>query len=94
MSLLRQRLQVSASGVQKLLVAEIDRLEEENGELKAISREFGNSQRRIGVPKEKLKRHTAFDVIPGPTKPACDGLKSACSRSRVAALMVSNDGRR
>ena len=35
--------EMSASGVQKLLVAEIDRLEEENRGLKAISREFGAS---------------------------------------------------
>ncbi len=57
--------EMSASGVHKLLVAEIDRLEEENGELKAISRAFGDSQQRIGVLEEKLKRHTAFDVISG-----------------------------
>ena len=57
--------EMSASGVQKLLVAEIDRLEEENRGLKAISREFGASQRRIGVLEEKLKSHTALDVISG-----------------------------
>ena len=57
--------EMTASGVQKLLVAEIDRLEEENRGLKEISREFGDSQRRIGVLEEKLKSHTALDVISG-----------------------------
>ena len=57
--------EMSASGVQKLLVAEIDRLEEENIELKAISRDFGDAQRKIGVLEEKLRFHTAFDVFTG-----------------------------
>ena len=56
---------MSATGVQKLLVAEIDRLEEENRELKEVGREFSDSQRRIGVLEEKLKSHTALDVISG-----------------------------
>ena len=48
---------------QRLILDELDRLEEENTELKGISKKFHEVDKRASVLDEKFKRHTALDIL-------------------------------
>lgn len=55
--------ELSSPAAQRLILDELDRLEEENSELKGISRKFHEVDKRASVLDEKLKRHTALDIL-------------------------------
>ena len=46
-----------------MILDELDRLEEENFELKRIRNKFHEVDKRASVLDEKLKRHTALDIL-------------------------------
>lgn len=55
--------ELSSPAAQRLLLDELDRLEDENTELKGISRRFHEADKRASILDEKLKRHTALDIF-------------------------------
>lgn len=55
--------ELSSPAAQRLILDELDRLEEENTELKSISKKFHEVDKRASVLDEKLKRHTALDIL-------------------------------
>lgn len=57
--------ELSSPATQRLLIAEIDRLEEENGNLRDIQNSYHAADKRAAVLDEKLKTNIAQDVIFG-----------------------------
>jgi hypothetical protein len=55
--------ELSHPGVQKLLLDTIERTEEENVALRSFRERYHESDKQYEVLKEKLKTHTALDVI-------------------------------
>lgn len=50
-------------GVQKMLVAELDRMEEENSDLSTFRTKYFDTDKRVAVLDEKLKTWTAMEII-------------------------------
>lgn len=55
--------ELSGSGVTKMMLDEIDRLEGDCYSLKEIATRYHQSDKRVGVLEEKLKQRTAFDIL-------------------------------
>ena len=54
---------LSTPGVQKMLVEELERAEEENNELKTFRDKFNTADKELAVSKEKLKGWTSLEMI-------------------------------
>lgn len=55
--------ELGSSGVQKMLLDELDRMDGAEAELKTISAKYHDTNTALAVYKEKLKTHNAFDII-------------------------------
>lgn len=55
--------ELEASGVQKMLLDEVERLEAAEIDLKLTSEKFHEANTKHLVAEEKLKTHNAFDII-------------------------------
>jgi hypothetical protein len=55
--------ELSSPAAQRLILDELDRLENENSELKGISVRFHEVDKKASILSEKLKRHTALDIL-------------------------------
>lgn len=55
--------ELSSPAAQRLILDELDRLEDENTELQKIRNKFHEIDKRASVLDEKLKRHTALDIF-------------------------------
>lgn len=55
--------ELSSPAAQRLILDELDRLENENAELKGVSRKFHEVDKKASILDEKLKRHTALDIL-------------------------------
>jgi hypothetical protein len=55
--------ELGSSGVQKMMLDELDRMDGAETELKSISQKYYDTQSSLAVAKEKLKTHHAFDVL-------------------------------
>ncbi|WP_157633639.1 hypothetical protein [Thioflavicoccus mobilis] len=55
--------ELSSPAAQRLILDELDRLEEENLELKKTRNKFHEVDKRASVLDEKLKKHTALDIL-------------------------------
>ena len=55
--------ELGSSGVQKMMLDELDRMDGAEAELKTISQKYSESQSSLAVATEKLKTHHAFDVL-------------------------------
>ena len=55
--------ELDTSGVQKMLLDEVDRLEGAEIDLKSTSEKYHEANTKLEVAKEKLKTHSAFDII-------------------------------
>ena len=54
---------LNSSGTQKMLLAELERLERINGELEEFKNDYYQADKEREVLKEKLKRDTATDIL-------------------------------
>ena len=54
---------LATPGVQKMLIEELERAEEENNELKMFRDKFYTSDKELAVTKQKLKGWTAMEII-------------------------------
>lgn len=57
--------ELNSSGAQKLLLEELDRLREENDDLRGSEDEFHRVDKELAVLKEKQKRNVAAELISG-----------------------------
>ena len=57
--------ELNSSGAQKLLLEELDRLREENDDLRGFEGEFHRVDKDLAVLNEKQKRNIAAEVISG-----------------------------
>jgi hypothetical protein len=57
--------ELSSTGVQKLLLEELERLKEENGTLSSVRDDFHRVDKDLGIIKEKLKRNVSAEIISG-----------------------------
>ncbi len=55
--------ELDTSGVQKMLLDEVDRLEGVEIDLKSTSERFHGANTQLEVAKEKLKTHNSFEII-------------------------------
>jgi hypothetical protein len=55
--------ELSSSGVQKMLLDELDRMNGAEGELKVVAGKYYEASTKLAVSSEKLKTHNGFDVI-------------------------------
>lgn len=55
--------ELDTSGVQKMLLDEVERLEGAEIDLKSTSEKFHKANTQLEVAREKLKTHNAFDII-------------------------------
>ena len=55
--------ELGSSGVQKMMLDELDRMDGTEAELKVVSQKFYETQSSLAVAQEKLKTHHAFDVL-------------------------------
>lgn len=55
--------ELGSSGVQKMMLDELDRMDGAETELKTISQKYYDTQSSLAVAEEKLKTHHAFDVL-------------------------------
>lgn len=55
--------ELDSSGVQKMLLDELDRLESAEIDLKSTSEKFHSANTKLEVAKERLKTHNAFEII-------------------------------
>lgn len=55
--------ELDTSGVQKMLLDEVDRLEGAEIDLKSTLEKFHDATTQLEVAKEKLKTHNSFDLI-------------------------------
>lgn len=57
--------EMNESGVQKMMLDEIDRLESDCYLLREVGAKYHVADKRVGVLEEKLKQRTAFDILTG-----------------------------
>jgi hypothetical protein len=55
--------ELDTSGVQKMLLDELDRLESAELDLKSTSEKYHEANTKLAVATEKLKTHNAFDIM-------------------------------
>jgi hypothetical protein len=55
--------ELATPGVQKMLVEELERVEEENIDLRAFREKFHEAERRVAVMDEKLKGQMSIEII-------------------------------
>ncbi|WP_163934370.1 hypothetical protein [Paraferrimonas sp. SM1919] len=55
--------ELASPAAQRLILDELDRLEEENVSLKRLRTEFHTVDKKASVLNEKLKRHNALDIL-------------------------------
>ena len=55
------------TGTQKMILARLDRLEDENEELKEFKEKFHERDKDVAVLRERLKKSTAQDIVIGAT---------------------------
>jgi hypothetical protein len=55
--------ELGSPGVQKMMLADLERLDEAESDLKSVSAKYNITIADLAVAKEKLKTHNAFDVI-------------------------------
>jgi hypothetical protein len=54
---------LASPGVQKMLIEELDRAEEENIELKVFQEKFHSADKDLAVSKQKIKGWTAMEIV-------------------------------
>ena len=55
--------ELKSSGVQKLLLDELDRMEGESATMKSLSIKYNNNREALAVAEAKLKTSNAFEII-------------------------------
>lgn len=55
--------EMSSSGVAKMLLDEIERLESDCASLKSVFSQFHTADKRVGVLEEQLKQRSAFETL-------------------------------
>jgi hypothetical protein len=55
--------ELGSSGVQKMMLDELDRMDQSEIELKSVSEKYYVDKAALAVAQEKLKTHNAFDVL-------------------------------
>lgn len=55
--------ELSSSGVQKMLLDELDRMDGVEDELKSVAANYYEARTSLAVSEEKLKTHNAFDIL-------------------------------
>lgn len=55
--------ELSSPAAQRLLLDELERLDSENSDLKSFQGKFHAADKRAGILDEKLKRHTALEIL-------------------------------
>ncbi|UGY08311.1 hypothetical protein [Phyllobacterium pellucidum] len=77
--------ELGSSGVQKMLLDELDRMDGAEIELKTMSTRFHETNAALAVSQEKLKTHNAFDII------STGGIASGSLLFGVAFSLQGND---
>lgn len=54
---------LASPGVQKMLIEELERAEEENIELRAFREKFHGADKELGIAKQKIKGWTAMEIL-------------------------------
>lgn len=55
--------ELGSSGVQKMLLDELDRMDGSEADVKLLSDKYHETNTLLAVTREKLKTHNAFDII-------------------------------
>lgn len=55
--------ELAGSGVTKMMLDELDRLETDCFALKGVSDQYHQADKQVGILQEKLKQRTAFDIL-------------------------------